>query len=533
MKHKALMAALAFALALSGCAGGAGPIIFRIALDADINSLDPGLAIEYESVQVLSQLAQSILGFDGNGGLVPLLAEEWHQTDDLTYVYQIRPNVTFSDGSPMTMEDVLFSLERVRNAEDNNQFSSHMALVDSISAEGWTLTIHLASPSVVFKYALATYAGSVISKRYYLAHRENFGTAEGGILATGPFVLKEWKAGESITLARNERYWDHAALAANQVEEIVFMVLSDSSIRLAALQAESVDFTVFLPFEQLNAVANNPTFKVSVTDSRGVIFLALNTERPPFNDKQVRKAVSHALDIQKLNAEFGNWAGPPGTALLFGSSLYGGDAEQWNAYLANVEGYDYDMPLAKDYLAQSAYPRGFDCDLVVDAWLPINMARANFIRESLAPLGINVTLIPVEVDESYPYLMGEVRDKNGARDYDLILSDTTAEYPDLTSILYILLVSSESDGGFNTAAYQNSEVDRLLQEQLAETNPPRRFEILKRLVDIVRSDVPYIPLEYMSFQSALNTKYSGLPFTQDWISYLPVQNVHLAQKGEL
>jgi peptide/nickel transport system substrate-binding protein len=157
------------------------------------------------------------------------------------------------------------------------------------------------------------------------------------------------------------------------------------------------------------------------------------------------------------------------------------------------------------------------------------MVRANFIRESLAPLGINVSVVPVNVDESYPYLLGEVLDENGARDYDLLISDLTTEYPDLTNIVYTLLASSDIYGGFNTAAYENEEVDELIIAQLTETDSAQRFALQRRLMDIVRDDAPYIPLEYMAFQSALNTKYTGLPFTQDWLSYLPVQNVRLAE----
>jgi peptide/nickel transport system substrate-binding protein len=529
MKHRAFTAAALLAFTFFGCAVKDEGIVFRIALDADIPSLDPGLAIEYESVQVVRQLTEGILSFDGNGGVVPLLAKTWRKADDLTYVYEIREDVTFSDGSPMTMEDVLFSLERAKNGDDGNDFAICLEAVDRFSVDGWTLTAHLAHPSAIFKYALATHAGTVISKSYYMAHRENFGGPEAGILATGPFVLRRWIPGESIVLDRNGRYWNREALAENQVKEIVFVILSDSSIRLAALQGESVDFTMFISLERLNVLADNPKFKVSAVDSMGVIFLALNTERPPFSDRNVRKAVSHAIDVYKLNEEVGKWAGPPGTTLLFGPSLYGEDGEKWEAYLAGGERYNYYMKLAQSYLAQSAYPNGFDCDLVVDAWLPINMTRARFIKDSLAPLGINVNVIPVEVDDSYPYLMGKVLDESGRRDYDLILSDTAAVYPDLTNIIEVLLTSSES---FNTAAYRNPEADALILQQSAETNPAKRFELQKRLMDIVVDDVPYIPLEYMTVQSALNTKYTGLFFTPDWLSYLPVQNVRLSKKEQ-
>ncbi|MDR1785133.1 MAG: ABC transporter substrate-binding protein, partial [Spirochaetaceae bacterium] len=170
MKHRAVTAVFALiVLVFAGCGSNNKNISFKIALDADIPSLDPGQSYSYESVQVTNQLTEGLVAFNGAGEVVPALAREWRQADALTSVYEVREDVVFSDGSPMTMEDVLFSLERTRNGEDGTYYADYLGEVARLSAEGWRLTITLSRPSMVFKYNMATNAGRIISKAYYMA----------------------------------------------------------------------------------------------------------------------------------------------------------------------------------------------------------------------------------------------------------------------------------------------------------------------------------------------------------------------------
>jgi peptide/nickel transport system substrate-binding protein len=525
----AIVFALIFAV-FSGCAGKGRGVRFNIALDADIPSLDPGQSYSYESVQVTNQLTEGLVAFNGEGELVPVLAREWRQADDLTYVYEVRPDVTFSDGSPMTMEDVLFSLERTRNGEDGTYYADYFNEVERFRVDGWRLTVTLSRPSMVFKYNMATNAGRIISKAYYLAHRENFGTAEGGVLATGPFAFKSWKAGEEIVLERNENYWDKAALAANPVGEAVFIIIPDDTTRLAAVQAGSIDFTMLIAADLMGSLADNPAVNITVIDSYGSVSLSLNTARPPFNDRNVRKAVSRAIDPRRLNQEIFKGGEKEGRTLIFGPSLYGDDGAKWEAYLASSPGYDYNPEAARNHLAQSAYPEGFDCEFLVDQGI-LNHARARFIQESLAPIGITVDLHSVDNTEIDAYLLGQVLDPEGARDYDLCIIEMVSDYPDITGIAYGLLDSSQARSGYNTAGYSNPTVDALIKDQAAETDPERRFEVQKRLMDIVVDDAPYIPLQYMTLQCATNARFAGELFTPDWAWYMPLQNVTLARRN--
>ena len=169
-------------------AGSAGKT-FTVALSEDIRALDPGLAWNYVTNQVTNQITEGLLTLDMNNNIVPELAKRWSQPDTLTYVYEVRDDIVFSYGTKMTMDDVVFSLERYRDPEGGTYFADFYADVESIAATGpWQLTIKLSKPSAVFKYIPAIGAGRIISKAYYEEHRDDFVTAQGGILATGPFV---------------------------------------------------------------------------------------------------------------------------------------------------------------------------------------------------------------------------------------------------------------------------------------------------------------------------------------------------------
>jgi peptide/nickel transport system substrate-binding protein len=183
-------------------------VTFTVALSEDVRAVDPGVAWNYVTNQVINQITESLVTLDTQGNIIPELAKSWSQPDDLTYVYEIRDNVLFSDGTKMTMDDVIFSFNRSKDPDGGTYFSDFFADVASFTATGpWQLTIKLTKPSAVFKYFPTTAAGRVLSKAYYEAHA-NFGTAEGGILATGPFVYQSWTSGQELVLKKNANYWN-------------------------------------------------------------------------------------------------------------------------------------------------------------------------------------------------------------------------------------------------------------------------------------------------------------------------------------
>jgi len=519
--------ALITGLSFVGCSKSSSSkgVTFTIALSEDIKAVDPGVAWNYVTNQVTNQITEGLVSFDANNNIIPELAKSWQQLDDLTYVYDVRDNIVFSDGSKMTMDDVLFSFERAKDPEGGTYFSDFFNDVESFSVNGWQFIIKLSKPSAVFKYVPAIGAGRIISKAYYQKHTEDFGTAEGGIIATGPFVYQKWTSGQEIVLKKNKNYWNKEKLAANIIDTLVFKIIPEDTSRVIALQTGNADFCANLPQDMLEQLGSDKNLTYTSVDSYSLTYLALNTQRPPMSDVNVRKAISRAMDIPEFQKRIIKSAGKPGNVLPFGQALYGDNVAKWQWYINTTEGYTYDLAAAKQYLAKSAYPKGFNCDLIVSENSLANQ-RALYIQESLKALNINVNIKKMSGDEQDTYQMGGVLDANGKRDYDMLIGGWEADYPDLNGSIDIMFTASQAgENGYNAAAYVNQDVDSMIVAQRTTLDPAKRFEIQSKMMDIIVNDVPYIVFDYTSRQSVLNKKYTGLAVSPSWLWVLPAQNV--------
>jgi peptide/nickel transport system substrate-binding protein len=246
------------------------------------------------------------------------------------------------------------------------------------------------------------------------------------------------------------------------------------------------------------------------------------------NDVNVRKAIAHALNIPEFQRTIIKTAGTPGTVLPFGQALYGENAAKWQQYLSSAPSYNYDLAKAREYLAKSAYPRGFNCNVIISE-SSIATQRALFLQEALKPLNITVEIRKMSGDEQDTYQMGGVMDANGKRDYDMLFGGWEADYPDLNGNIEIMYAASQAgEDGYNAAAYVNPKVDELVEAQRVITDPARRFEIQRQLMDIAVDEVPYIVFDYTQRSSVLNKKYTGLAVTPAWLWVLPAQNVRLS-----
>jgi peptide/nickel transport system substrate-binding protein len=399
--------------------------------------------------------------------------------------------------------------------------------VDSFSVNGWQFTIKLKRPSAVFKYVPTIAAGRILSKSYFEKHAD-FGTASGGILATGPFAYKSWTSGQEVVLTKNANYWNKEKLAANIIDTLVFKIIPEDTTRVIALQTGAVDFCANLPQDMLDQLALDRNLNLTTVDTYSLTYVAFNTQRAPMNDVNVRRAISHTLNIPVFQQTIIRKAGSAGTILPFGQALYGENASKWQQYLGKTPGYNFDLVQARQYLARSGYPNGFTCDIIVSENSLANQ-RALFLQESLKVLNINVNIKRMSGDEQDTYQMGGVLDSNGKRDYDMLIGGWEADYPDLNGNIEIMYISSQAgEDGYNAAAYINPRVDSLIEAQRIETDSAKRFEIQSQMMDIVSADVPYIVFDYTYRHSALNKKYSGVSVSSAWLWVLPFQNVRAA-----
>ncbi|MGE4354249.1 MAG: ABC transporter substrate-binding protein [Oscillospiraceae bacterium] len=495
--------------------------VFTWGLMSDIVSLDPIYAYDTTTNAVVNNITEGLLLIDENSQLQPNLASSWEAVDATTYVYEIRDDVNFSDGSPMTMEDVLFSLNR--NIDSDSYVGWMYANVASLEQTGdWELTVKLKQPDALWKYVFATTAGHIISKAYYEEHSSDFGTATGGVMGTGAYKLDHWTNGSEIVLTANDNYWNGGFNFT--FNKIVFQVIVEDTTRLTALHSGQVDFILDVPVAMLDQVPDDNT-KLSMVDSFGIDFLSFNTQKAPFDDVNVRRAIAYAIDATSIVDNIIGQAGAYSTGLTFGPSLYNapGNPEDWSNFASSLEYYNYNMDKAKECLAQSSVPNGFDCTLQVSELLSFN-SIATYIQSTLAQLGINVTIEKHTTDEMITMQFGGNL-VDGIKNYDMGLFTWYSDFPDASGNPYPnFLGSNAGEGGSNTSSYQNADLDALLDAQSASLDDDERVDLLKQASQLLIDEVPAYILDYCKIGVAYNKNIADYNINASWIWNLYVKN---------
>ena len=384
----AIVAVLTLSACSSASSGGAGTTT-TTGTGATINI---GSLYEPQNLDNTAGGGQGITeAFNGNvyeglfrltdtGDVEPLLAANHTvSTDGLTYTFTLRKGVTFQSGKVLTSADVKHSIEQVISDSSKSARKSSFPPISAITTpDDSTVVVTLGVRSISFIYNLS-YVWIVNSQAI-----DRSTTADG----TGPYRLADWKRGSSLSLERNDRYWGNPAKNA----EVVFHYFTDATAQNNALLTGDVDVVTSVQSpDALSQLAANPAYVVSDGKSTTKLLLAFNDRVAPFDNVDVRRAVSSAIDNTKLLKSI--W-GDHGT--LIGSMVP--PTDPWYEDLTGVN--PYDIALAKNLLSKAGYANGFAFTLDTPTYDP-HPVVAEFIRTELAKVGIAVTINPVTADEWY------------------------------------------------------------------------------------------------------------------------------------
>ena len=527
----AVLALLIAALALTSCGqqGSSADKPLRISMISDITALDPAFAYDGPTISVILQVTEGILRLNADGSISPQLAKDWEAKDELTYVYNMRDDVCFSDGSPMTMDDVLYSLNRYRDENVASYLAWMYDNVESIEQTGdWQFTVKLFEPDATWQYVFSTAAGHVVKKSYCEEKGDDFGKPSGLIIGTGPYKVDEWVIGTEVKLSRNENYWDKT-YADNEdvVDNVEFVVISDDTTRIQELTNGNIDMDTMLPAELIPTVRDAENTDVLLKDSTNFIMLAFNCEVAPFNDVNVRRAVASVVDKQSIASGIVGEVGEAATALPMGKMLYTYDPDGWESYAASQKGIEYSVENAKNYLAQSAYPDGFDCNLMVDEQ-NMNVSIALALQSALKEIGINVNIEKVSQDELINCEFGGDINPDGTRNFEMGLFEWESDYSDMSgNVMGIFYSGFMGEGGSNVPSYSNPEVDSLLESQQASIDPAEREKLLQQALDIITDEVPIVPIAYTYYKIGYNKAITDGVDILTWAFY--VKDIRIAR----
>jgi len=313
------------------------------------------------------------------GGTVePGLATAWDVSPDgLSYIFHLRPDVHFHDGSVMDADAVRFSLMRAIGPVSLNPQKPLLDAIGSVEIiDPLTVMLHLTRPSSSLLQVLGWSAAAILSP-------SSAADDAGHPIGTGPFRFEAWRRGDSLSLVRNPDYWG----AKPHLARVVFRFIADPSAALDALIAGDVDgFSAFPAPESMRRLAADPRFHVDIAPSEAKTIMSINNRQKPFDDVRVRQALSYAVDRQAIidAAMFG-----------YGTPIGSHFAPQDAGYVDLTDRYPYDPALARSLLVEAGYPHGFHATLKLPP-LSYALRSGEIVAAELAKVGISVDIVSME-----------------------------------------------------------------------------------------------------------------------------------------
>lgn len=483
---------------------------FRFGRGEESDNLDPVTTGLNTSIWFFMSIYDQLIRVSADGiSLEPALAESWDVSDDgLTYTFHLRPGVKFSDGTPMTSDDVVYSWVRAANDPGQHWTFTLTALqrdadgmVQGISApDDATVVVELAQPWSPFLSDVAMFNLSVVSKAFAEGQEDRL---VDQCMGTGPFALGEWKKGESLTLVKNANYWEEGLPL---LDEVAVMLVPDDNARILQLQGGELDGMKDVPSGRVPELQMDPSLKVYQFPSTYTQYIVLNTREAPLNDAFARRALQYATDRQTLIDVVLFGVGAPATSFMPKGALY------WNDTL---EGFPYDLARAQKELAQSATPDGFPLNLTVLGGSADDQMLASVLKDMWSQIGVDVTIVPEETGVfNEDFWSANFQSMSNYFTYDIIDPDEIVGFS----------VLPDSSDAFQTG-WANEEAQELARQGAAETDPEKRKEIYFRIQEIYNQDSPMVVLYHKPYIDLTTTRvhnFSHPPtgqyvFTRTWM----------------
>ena len=463
----------------------------------DSLSMDNTTVFSNDSIWVFQQMFESLYEVTPDGkGVQPLLAESHTVSDDkLTWTFKLKQGVTFSNGQPMTAEDVKFSLDKARATEGGWEFLD-VAIKSVTAADPGTVVIKTKYPWAPLLADLANFNNAVLPKDYAGQSKDEFYDAPIG---TGPFVWDHWTKGSEIKLVKNPTYWDTGKPA---LDSVTWKVVPDDNARTVQIQGGQAQINQAPPFSSVEQLKGQPGVGVTLFPSTKTDYIMMNQNEKPYDDVHVRRAISHAIDREALvkTLLFGN--GTPANSFLMPNVPF---------YDPETPGLQYDMAKAKEELAQSSVPDGFETTFLASSGDTTDAAIAQVLQSSLKELGITV-----KIQNTDP---SAARDLQNAQKYQISHSYWTMDIADPDELVTFAVDPDAGSRSFYTS-YRNEQVIADTKKAQRTFDDAGRQELYSKIQTQAAEDAFLAFLYYSPFSYSYSTKVQGF-------QVYPTGNYHL------
>ena len=467
----------------------------------EVRWLDPAQMTESQSGTLARNIYSRLLDQSYDAAeIMPDLAEEWGISEDgLVYTFHLREGVKFHDGTPLTVDDVVYSFKRALAINQGSTVHVHDLLdPDNVVAlndttvqmtlnEAWSPFLNIvASPN----------AFSILPQEWMEAHKtedDPWATEylQNHANGTGPFKFVEWKPKEYVQLERYEDYYKGAA----KIEVIFYQLGADDTATRLAFEKEDVDIVQHLPDDMMRVLSKNPNVTVINKPLASFMYWIFDCEKEPFTDKRVRQAFVYAIDYEAMMENL----------------VKEGGVRMNSPLLKGMLGYNEDIPLierdvekAKQLLADAGYADGLTIDMPYVEWGLIP-DLAVVIQSNLADIGVTAKLQEIPLNA----LMAGIEEGG----FSFFVWNSSPSYPHPDG-LFIKLISSGFEKSLegNLAHYSNPEVDAAVEKARNATTQADQIAAYEKSQELVMEDMPWMLLYQESQYRAVGSWVTGYDF---------------------
>lgn len=439
----------------------------KIAHPNKVLSLDPTgpNSLEGPTLTIGRQIFDQLVVRDPTSGeFKPSLATKWETPDPSTWIFTLRADAKFHDGSSVTSADVKATLDRI--VQLKGPIAPLWATLDTVETPDPT------TARMRFKAPIGTVLASAALLNILPAAK----LGEAGFfqkpIGSGPFMVSAFKPDAEVTLDANPKYWG----GAPRLQTLRFMIIPEVTARLTAIDTGEIDFTWSIPPDQLPKLKQNTNLTVTPTPSYTYYFIWMNAKRPPFTDKRVRQAMAYALDVDSMVKNLLNGIGKRMSAPI-PSTVFG---------YAPQTPYAYDPKKAQQLLSDAGVKPGTQVDMI---WSPNGGPQIQAITDTLVSYW-NAVGIKVKNDQQEA---GVWLDNLIKLNWDMDTQTNSVLSGDADFTLRRLYVSSANRNG-----YANPELDKLLNDAAGTTDQKQRANLYAQADKIIWDDaVGIFPFELL------------------------------------
>ena len=479
-----------------------GEKILSVQVGPDPETIDPALNSAVDGGNMLLHSFECLLAVDENGQLVPGQAESWETSEDgLTWTFQLRDGLKWSDGSDLTANDFVYSWKRVCDpmvaapyAETvlsmvegyDKAIEGDLDALQVAAQDDNTLVVTLNAPCSYFGSLAAFATLSPVQEATVTANGDAWATSAETYISNGPFYVSEWVPGSYIMMSKNPYYWNADAI---KLDGIKWNLIEDSNAAYSAYQTGEVLMIKDVPTEEIPSLKDNADFHVDPII--GTYYISMNLERDAFKDARVRKALSLAIDrdyvantlMQGTYSPADNFMGP-GWIDMDGKQ-FKDNANGGQSYI-DVNNYEADLEEAKQLLADAGYPdgEGFPTITYTTNDAGYHKVVAEYVQQAWAQLGIDLQVDIVEWASFTPMR------RNG--DFDVARNGWVGDYSDPSNMLDLFL----STNGNNDGKFNNADYDAAIYRSRETLDPTERSKALHTAEDVLMEETGCIPVAY-------------------------------------